>query len=51
MGEKKGIQKLERTRTVRILGMIRKKMNRNKILGIMKNKGSLSKLTRNKFAL
>ena len=31
--------------------MIRKRMNRNKILGTIRNKDSLSKLTRNKFAL
>lgn len=33
------------------LGMNRKRMNRNKNLGMMKNESSLSKLTRNKFAL
>ena len=33
------------------LGINKKRMNMNKILGIMKNEGSLSKLIRNKFAL
>ena len=35
----------------RTLGMNRKIMNRNKILETMRNEGSLSKLTRNNFAL